>query len=416
MESAEPDAPVVHVRAYEPADHDAVARIWQEIGWISDDKEQVKAVGEMAAQGRTSVALVNGVAESFGAWMPATVTYTSTDLSLCHITAITTSRLGRRRGFASTMTERCLAEGAAEGFAVASLGVFDEGFYDRFGFGTGTPVAMVKFDPASLRVDVPYRTPERLGAEHADEMQAAMANRLAAHGAMTMGSASFYGWDFVMEDRYFALGYRDDSGRLTHYVAGAPSAQFDSYEIYFFAYETTDQLLELLRLVADLADQAVAMTIIEPAHVRVQDLIERPRRQNRRSRGGEFQTGLNADSWWQIRIIDLYACVAARSWVGPPVQFNLRLRDPLAESVTSTWDGIGGDYTIVIGEDSTVEAGHTSGLAVLDASVGAFTRMWLGVMPASELTITDDLGGPPDLLAQLDQAFCLPTPKPGIPL
>lgn len=411
MEPAEPI-----IRDYAPTDLDAVVRIWRECGWIGDDEAEANAVADLVAAGGASVALVDGVAESAGQWVPATVHYAGTDLSLCHIATITTSRLGRRRGFASTLTERCLAQGAAEGYAVASLGVFDEGFYDKFGFGTGAPVAMVTCDPASLRVDAPYRTPERLGVEHVDELRAAMANRLPAHGAVTMSRSEFYGFDFVVEDRYFAVGYRDDSGKLTHYVSGAPNASFSHYEVFFFAYETTDQLLELLGLVADLADQAVSIRIIEPAHVRVQDLIERPRRQRRRSTGSEFEAGLLADSWWQMRILDLEACIAARSWVGPPVRFNLTLSDPLAESTTSTWDGIGGAYTITIGAPSTVEPGHESGLPLLSASVGALTRMWLGVMPASEVAITDDLAGPADLLADLDQAFCLPTPKPGIPL
>jgi len=50
---------------------------------------------------------------------------------------------------------------------------------------------------------------------------------------------------------------------------------------------------------------------------------------------------------------------------------------------------------------------------VLDASVGAFTRLWLGVRPASGLAITDDLAGPDDLLAQLDASLRLPTPQAG---
>lgn len=416
MASAPSSGAGPEIRDYESSDHGALARIWQECGWISDAEAEVATLGAIAETGGASVAIVDGVAESFGQWSPATLRYIDTDLPLCHIGAITTSRLGRRRGFASMMTERCLAQGAADGYAVASLGIFDEGFYDRFGFGTGAPVSMVSFDPASLRVDVPYRTPERLSLDNSDEMQAAMANRLPAHGGITMALSEFYGWDFVMEDRFFALGYRDDSGRLTHYVAGAPDAKFAHYEIFFFAYETTTQLLELLRLVADLADQAVSMTIIEPGHVRVQDLIQRPRRQRRRSGGAEHQAGLHADSWWQMRILDLQACVAARSWVGPSVEFNLRLTDPLASSPTATWPGIGGDYTITIAETSTVKDAHSPELALLEASVGAFTRMWLGVLPASELAITDTFTAPPPLLAALDQSFSLPTPKPGIPL
>ena len=39
----------------------------------------------------------------------------------------------------------------------------------------------------------------------------------------------------------------------------------------------------------------------------------------------------------------------------------------------------------------------------LTATVNAFTRLWLGVRPATGLAVTDDLSGPPELLQQLDQ-------------
>jgi len=57
-------------------------------------------------------------------------------------------------------------------------------------------------------------------------------------------------------------------------------------------------------------------------------------------------------------------------------------------------------------------AGTDPALPTLTASVGAFTRLWLGVRPASGLAVTDDLTGPDDLLAGLDDAFHLPDPKP----
>ncbi len=57
--------------------------------------------------------------------------------------------------------------------------------------------------------------------------------------------------------------------------------------------------------------------------------------------------------------------------------------------------------------------GLDDGLPVLDASVGAFTRLWMGVRPATGLALTDDLAGPPALLDALDEAFRLPTPRAG---
>lgn len=404
------------VQAYESDHLDAYCRIWLECGWISDVDQAKQGLARFADAGHSSVAILNGEPESFGSWFDGTVRYDNTDLSLGHIAAITTSRVGRRQGFASQLTERCLAEAAEAGFAVASLGIFDEGFYDKFGFGTGAAVPIVQFDPASLRVNAPYVTPERLTLNDLPELQEAVANRLRSHGAVTVDSAIWLGGEWESTERAFALGYRNEEGRVTHFVMGAPDADFSHYEIFIFSYETTDQLLQLVRLVSELGDQAVSMMVVEPAHLRLMDLIERPRRQRRRSLAGKHEAGERSDSWWQMRILDLSACIAARSWPGDPVEFNLSLTDPLADSPNSTWAGIGGDYTVHIGAESTVEPGHGSGLPQLDASVGAFTRMWLSVLPATHLTMSDSLSGPADLLTELDRAFALPTPKPGLPL
>ncbi len=64
----------------------------------------------------------------------------------------------------------------------------------------------------------------------------------------------------------------------------------------------------------------------------------------------------------------------------------------------------------MFGQNSCAERGRSGSLPVLKASVGAFTRLWLGVRPATGLAITDVLSGPLDLLEQLDEALRLPTP------
>jgi len=50
-------------------------------------------------------------------------------------------------------------------------------------------------------------------------------------------------------------------------------------------------------------------------------------------------------------------------------------------------------------------------LSTLNASVGAFTRMWLGVLPATGLSVTDKLDAPHALLQQLDRLLRLPKPS-----
>ena len=70
-----------------------------------------------------------------------------------------------------------------------------------------------------------------------------------------------------------------------------------------------------------------------------------------------------------------------------------------------------GEYIVTLSPESSARPGTDPGLPTLAASVGAFTRMWLGVRPASGLAYTDDLSGPPELLSRLDRVVSLPQPK-----
>ena len=78
----------------------------------------------------------------------------------------------------------------------------------------------------------------------------------------------------------------------------------------------------------------------------------------------------------------------------------------------SPWGGVTGSYVVTLGPSSGAEPGTDSSLPTLTATIGAFTRLWLGVRPASGLTVTDRLSGPTELLEQLDWVLQLPDPKP----
>ena len=79
---------------------------------------------------------------------------------------------------------------------------------------------------------------------------------------------------------------------------------------------------------------------------------------------------------------------------------------------TTPWRGTSGDYVVTIGAASGAETGHDRTLPTLTASVGAFSRLWLGVRSATSLSITDDLQAPPELLQALDAVIRLPAPHP----
>lgn len=90
--------------------------------------------------------------------------------------------------------------------------------------------------------------------------------------------------------------------------------------------------------------------------------------------------------------------------------FQLKIDHALGED--AQWRGVAGDYVVTLGPSSRAEQGSDDALPTLSASVNAFTRMWLGVRPATGLAVTDNLAGPPPLLEALDPVLRLPDPKP----
>ena len=79
------------------------------------------------------------------------------------------------------------------------------------------------------------------------------------------------------------------------------------------------------------------------------------------------------------------------------------------------WDGIGGDWVVTLGPESHAErvGAAPSGLDTLEASVNAFTRLWLGVGRPSALAFTSpDLKAPAELFEKLDETLLLTVPDP----
>ena len=138
-------------------------------------------------EGETGVALINGEVECAVLTQPGTMRLDQTDLPLCVVAAVTTSRIARGLSLAQKLTARQLVKGQQAGASVATLGMFDQGFYNKVGFGTGAYVNEFAFDPGSLDVSLKARTPVRLGVEQADEMLAAM---VSSAGAWLCGGES----------------------------------------------------------------------------------------------------------------------------------------------------------------------------------------------------------------------------------
>lgn len=397
----------------EERDLAAVTRMWREVGWIDDSDGQAGALRRFLGRGTALLADVDGEAECMVHRTPGSIRYVATDLPLCVISGVTTSHVGRRQGLASALLVEALVEAVQEGAAVASLGFFEQGFYDRFGFGTNAYEHRLTFDPASLTVPVPRRPPVRLGRDDMPELHALMTRRHRGHGSVAVDPPDWFDLEWAWTEKPFALGFREPGGRLTHALFGSMKDAHGPWEISVLAHEEPIQVLELLGLVRALGDQVNAVTIAdEPLGVQLQDLIREPVRQRRVARLAGGSDALHQSiAEQQDRILDLAACIDAVHLRTPPLAFGLRLRDPIAD--LGSWPGIGGERTVRLGEESTVADGIDDGLPVLDASVGAFTRLWLGVRPATGLVLTDDLSGPPALLDALDEAFRLPPPRAG---
>ena len=364
-----------------------------------------------------------GATETVGGLVTETIDHGSgahtTVLPASVVSAVTTSHVGRRQGLASSLTARAVALGAADGAAVSLLGMFEQGFYNRFGFATGSPVPITTFDPSSLLLgDRRARRPTRLGLDDGAAMSAAMRRRLGHHGRVTLDAPEVMRAEFGFSEQPFALGYRDGD-RITHFLAGNLKDENGPFEITACSYENGEQLLELLALLHELGDQVHSVELPEPAHLQLHPLVAEPNRQRNRSRRGAHESGTRAVTWWQLRVNDVPAVVAAHRWVGVPVEFDLEVADPIDEVLPGDrygWAGTTGSYRVRLGTESRAERIDRSGagsLPVLRAGIGAFSRLWFGVQPASALALVGELEGPPGLLAALDDALLLPTPTPG---
>ncbi len=401
------------IRQYDKArDLDHILRSWLEIGWLESADKQ-PALEAFLESSSVEVAELDGEAEAMTMWTPSVVRYQDTDLPMSAITAVTVSHVGRKLGLASTLTARSLKHAADAGMAVAALGMFDQGFYDRFGFGTGSYTSDLTFDPATLQLDhVPYRRPVRLGVDDYAEIARAVHRRMPSHGAMTLLPELVMKGEMLFTSRPFNLGYRNDDGELTHCVLGSMTGEHGPFRVNAIVYQTTAQLLQLLRMLKELGDQVRSIWIIEPAHIQLQALLSEPMRERDRTTGSAHQSQHRSKAWWQFRMLDLGACVAARRWPGEPVPFNLTLSDPAVGHVDG-WDGVAGDYTITVGQSSSASVGHTNGLPLMSTDVGSFTRMWFGVRSPTTLTATDPIDAPPSLISALDEALLMPEPHPG---
>lgn len=403
-------------------DHDrdfaAVKQIWLDVGWLDADDvdDDAKGLEAMLSGSNAIVFPIDGVAECAVISHHGHMRYLQDDLNLGVIAGVTTSHVARRMGAARKLTADALATLSEEGAEVAALGMFDQGFYNQLGFGTGSYVSEVHFDPNTLTVTNRFRPPKRLGTDDWAAMHDAMKNRKRWHGGCWLAPPETIKAECIWSDSPFGLGYYDgENGSLSHFFWGESKGQHGPYSISMIAYQSTEQLFELLALIKSLGDQVDKIQMEAPAEIQLQDLLAQPFRFRRITEGSEQQNWHEVNAYWQARILNLGKCMAKTRIDAAPVRFNLQLSDPATNHLPADreWQGVAGDYVVTLGPESSALQGSDASVDTLTASVGAFTRLWLGVRNASSLSLTDELSASAELLAQLDQVLRIPAPHLG---
>ena len=394
---------------------ESTKRVWLEVGWYSPGENFEQLMEVRALRGAAHVAEINGDVECMVLTAPGTIRYLDEELPFSGVMAVVTSRIARKQGIAGRLAARAIAIDAAEGALVTGLGIFDQGFYDLFGFGTGGYEHFVSFDPAQLDIPVKARIPRRITEEHWKEAHASRLARRRGHGSVSFDRPEVTRSGLMWKSEQFALGYFDGpNGELTHHIVGEATGERGPYKIFWLSYQTHAQFLELMALLHNLGDQVRLMTMMEPPGIQLQDLVRQPFRWRQLTEHSPYQNQIRSVAEWQMRILDLEECLERTHLAGEPVRFNLQLTDPIDRFLEddAPWKGIDGEYVVALGPSSGAERGVDPTLPTLSASVGAFTRLWLGVRPATGLATTDSLAAPDGLLARLDRCIRLPEPKP----
>jgi len=405
---------VATIRPYKPeTDTDAIWRIWVEIGWL-EPSDSVEGIGWTFADGQAFVGEVNGTPEVSINAVPGSIRHGSTDVPLSMITALTASRVARRQRVGSRLVGQSVADARHRGAHVSALGIFDQGYYDKFGFGTGSYERSSTFDPASLSIPPPDKDPRRLTADDAEEMLAAMQRQMLPHGQVRVNYPGEMRAGMTWQAKLSAFGFETD-GVLTHFFYGKMESEDGPLFVHDLVYQTPEQLLELLGFIASFADQTTAVTLHDdPSVIVLHDFIERPFRHRQVTTGSKSPVQTTSRQWWQIRINNVAEALTVLE-TDNDLSFGLAVTDPIGPYLPddSSWTGESGNYVVELGPTTTCRPGEITGLPTVTCSINALTRWWLGVASASTLAASDNFAASAELLAALDQAVRLPTPHVG---
>ena len=396
-------------------DEKDVIRVWKECGWMDMKKSRKsrEAFRDWLSCGTADVVEFRGAAECLVTTHRGSIELLETTLPFRAISGVTVGRPLRRMGGAGELTARAVAAAAETGDVLAGLGIFDQGFYNRLGFGNFPYTRHISFDPLTLKVPPLKRSPVRLSKKDLGRIHSSTRSRMRHHGLVRFEHEDFTRLILAEHGEGFGLGFEDSEGTLTHHFWAMTKGESGPYQTLWMVFRNYSELMELLSLIRNLGDQVNSFTVREPWGLQMQDLLSRPFRNQEITEGGKFENRIRSSSFKQARILDMPETLKALKLPGGSVAFNLNLEDPISGFLpeNAPWRGIGGPWTIEMEESgSEARPGHSDGLPVMTASVNAFTRLVFGVATPSGLAATDRLKAPESLLRKLDDRLKLPVP------
>ena len=401
------------IRPYREKDLEQCIRILNEVGWMEGEDTDKEAFKAYASDSLLNVVELDGEVEVLVLTRTGIMQYLNSTIPFSGVTGVVASRVARTKGWSLKTTASAIAETVEAGAQLSVLGMFDQGYYDKIGFGTLPYHRISTFDPAMLKVPKLSRKPVRLSKEHAKEMHDCRLRRLKGHGACNMHGEGITECELIWQPKgVFGLGFRDDSGTLTHFFSGKAKGEHGPYNIHCIAYESYDQFAELLSLLKSLSDQVHGVRMADPPNLQLQDFLERPMATWRSRKGGTFASSELSIAWMQCRINSVESCVGHMKIHGKPLSFQLHIDDPIKQYLptNTSWEGEGGDWIITLGDESTATRGTDSTLPALSASINGFSRLWIGASNATALNAVGQLDGENALLQQLDECIRLPMP------
>lgn len=388
-------------------------RIWHEVGWI--DSDSFKAMDYWIKKSDGLVAELNGQPECYVTSIQGDFKYQNEFLPFSCISGVTTSLVARKQNLAGKTTALKIAEDALAGNAICGLGMFEQGFYNQLGFGTGTYEYFIHFTPDALNVKNKFRVPERLTKKDFKDIHWSRENRIRLHGSCNLPDV-ITKLELDLSSKILGLGYKDKKGNLTHHVLlNGLGSENGPFGVAWMAYQNYNQFLELLALIKSFGDQIMLIRMMEPPEIYIQDFLNKPFYYRELSKNSKYMNQNKSVSFWQIRILDLIKCINATTLPIKVFSFNLKLTDPIKKFLDKncSWQGISGDYIITLGQNSTCEKGKSTNLDTLETTVNGFTRLWAGVLSASSLQLSEKILANKNLIKKLDLAFSsLPKPHP----